>query len=526
MALALLFGGLLYWQWDNIAIQGLNSGPDQADNKKALEQARSKAEADAGVIEDLRRKLGQTASSGGSKSSTPPDLSSKLKAAEDAARQSQATVAKLQVQLETLEAKYKQELAAIGKPADPAIKKEPAAPADDITKLQQEFLERSKDAQDRIDKLKAGLKEAEVKSRKDAQTLEVVRKRLDTLSAKADKYAFIDAHALAAPEEAEKTVPSLAEYLVSGAIDERELARAIFRWTAEKISYDYDAYAKKTRVPTDPPTVLKLRKTVCQGYSLLFEALCKHAGLEVKCIVGYASGNAGKVQEDTGDDNHMWNAVKIYGQWTLVDATWAGGYKKEAQWRDYFFQAPPEGLIFDHFPKDANWQLLEPAVTSDQFDAMKRLPRRKLAALGLLDKNTLQAIQRDKSIAASYQILLDNSLVIQALGFAKTDELLDMVKDKGFQGFPKQFGLKQLNLKIVTVPLQMHLKSQSPQVFRIESPDIVRLEIKNANKITVFQHNGDTFECQLKVQPGPLVVQAIMNTSKGEYHLLLEYVVD
>ncbi|HPS92175.1 MAG TPA: hypothetical protein PKV33_08465, partial [Methanothrix sp.] len=48
-------------------------------------------------------------------------------------------------------------------------------------------------------------------------------------------YEKIDLHALNAPTSAEATIGSLATYLIEPAKNDREKARAIFRWIAENI---------------------------------------------------------------------------------------------------------------------------------------------------------------------------------------------------------------------------------------------------------------------------------------------------
>ncbi len=50
--------------------------------------------------------------------------------------------------------------------------------------------------------------------------------------------------------------------------------------------------------------------TVCEGFSKTFQMLCNKVGIECVCISGQAFG-----------ENHMWNAVKINGDWYNTDIT-------------------------------------------------------------------------------------------------------------------------------------------------------------------------------------------------------------
>lgn len=50
---------------------------------------------------------------------------------------------------------------------------------------------------------------------------------------------------------------------------------------------------------------------VCQGYATLFYAMCKQAGIEVRCVAGTGNGQP-----------HLWNIVKLDGSWYNMDVTW------------------------------------------------------------------------------------------------------------------------------------------------------------------------------------------------------------
>ena len=52
-------------------------------------------------------------------------------------------------------------------------------------------------------------------------------------------------------------------------------------------------------------------KSVCEGYSKAFSYLCQSVGIECICISG--TGNGG---------GHMWNMVKLNGNWYHMDVTW------------------------------------------------------------------------------------------------------------------------------------------------------------------------------------------------------------
>lgn len=65
-------------------------------------------------------------------------------------------------------------------------------------------------------------------------------------------------------------------------------------------------------------------KAVCDGYSKAFQLLCNRLGIECVTIEGTAADfnieNGG-----TADEGHMWNCIKIDGDWYHNDVTWNDG---------------------------------------------------------------------------------------------------------------------------------------------------------------------------------------------------------
>ena len=57
--------------------------------------------------------------------------------------------------------------------------------------------------------------------------------------------------------------------------------------------------------------VLVEGRATCTGYAKTFQYLCNRAGIENTCVFGNAGG-----------EGHMWNMVKLDGEWYEVDTTW------------------------------------------------------------------------------------------------------------------------------------------------------------------------------------------------------------
>jgi hypothetical protein len=187
-------------------------------------------------------------------------------------------------------------------------------------------------------------------------------------------YEKIDNYAINAPPSAEASIQSLAAYLVKPWKNEREKARSIFRWIAENIDYNVEGLFTGNYGNMNSKDLLKSRKSVCDGYSDIFQSLATEAGLESARVSGWGKGygyQPGKKFNDSS--NHAWNAVKINGSWYLIDCTWGAGYINEdkkyvRKFDDHYFMTPPSEFIFDHFPDNSSWQLLNNPFSKSEFE--------------------------------------------------------------------------------------------------------------------------------------------------------------
>ena len=176
-----------------------------------------------------------------------------------------------------------------------------------------------------------------------------------------DEFAAIDAHAVAAPASVADSVSTLSAYLTGPAQNDREKARAIFRWIAHNVAYDPSADGLRF----SPTAVLRSRRAVCLGYAVLFEALAEDAGMKAELIFGHSKDlKPGTADGPDGWENHSWNAVQIDGQWRLLDCCWGAGHYDEQgafvqSFTPHYFLTAPEDFAYDHLPTDPSWQLLD-----------------------------------------------------------------------------------------------------------------------------------------------------------------------
>jgi transglutaminase/protease-like cytokinesis protein 3 len=195
-------------------------------------------------------------------------------------------------------------------------------------------------------------------------------------------YDAIDRHALKASPDVETSLAPLARYLVEPATNDKQKARAIYRWITDRIAYDTESFFAHQHPDEAPELTLKRRKALCGGYAMLFKSLCKEAGVKAVVVEGKVKGIGYSESDPSSTGLHGWNSVKLGDEWYLVDATWGAGSindkskKFEKRFQEFYFLTPPEALIFTHFPRKENCQLLDEPITEKDFDRQPKASAR------------------------------------------------------------------------------------------------------------------------------------------------------
>ncbi len=194
-----------------------------------------------------------------------------------------------------------------------------------------------------------------------------------------EDFSKIDAFARQTPAAEAISVEQLAGYLTQEAQTDLEKVRAFFVWISENVRYDVPLYFDKTATNQEklkkqqPKHILKYQKAVCEGYTNLFDDLCKVADITSEKVAGFTRFPDGEINRN----GHTWNAVRIEGEWFLVDNTWGAGYVDPEKRRFYkefqesYFLVKPETFISDHFPNDPLFQMLPNPVSWEQFEMGK-----------------------------------------------------------------------------------------------------------------------------------------------------------
>ena len=139
-----------------------------------------------------------------------------------------------------------------------------------------------------------------------------------------------------------KTIPA------NGSSFEKE--KKIHDYVVNRVTYDNDLLEGLSQNPSDSKWLchssftaygaLTKGKAVCEGYAKLFQYLCYETGIPCIPVIGTSN-----------QQNHMWNAVQIDGDWYHTDTTWD----------DTSYQSI-KGLLFYHYFNLTDKQISEDHV--------------------------------------------------------------------------------------------------------------------------------------------------------------------
>jgi transglutaminase-like putative cysteine protease len=134
-------------------------------------------------------------------------------------------------------------------------------------------------------------------------------------------------------ESERKQIEDLANEITKGAKSDYDKLLEINDWVAQNIYYDWDGYITGTYGRTDAYGTLEARKSVCQGYAELTNALLRAVGIPSRLVSGHALGVSalGEYWNDVNHTkaNHAWNEAFVDGRWVILDTTWNSGNKYE-----------------------------------------------------------------------------------------------------------------------------------------------------------------------------------------------------
>ena len=193
-----------------------------------------------------------------------------------------------------------------------------------------------------------------------------------------------DELATSIPDADQTDVAAVGRYFASRITDPHRLAKALHDYVVLRLSYDTPTSLLKgedlaRRPSQEADAVFAAKTAVCEGYARLYTALGKAAGLDVAFVTGYIRDAHRRPSADAVSDEavkqalegflHAWNAVKLDGQWVLVDTTWddpVSSDGKENYSTTYLF-TPPNLFVYDHLPEEPAWQLVAKPLGAGEF---------------------------------------------------------------------------------------------------------------------------------------------------------------
>ena len=396
------------------------------------------------------------------------------------------------------------------------------------------------------------------------------------VAAQAGRYAAADALADSAPAAAEQSVATLAAYLALAGPDELSRTRALFRWIGGHISYNVAGFQSGNYGDLSPDGVLRSRSSVCEGYARLGEALGAAMGLQVQVVSGWSKGYGyTSGQRFDGPTNHAWMAVRIGGQWRLMDPTWGAGYLDQQsrfvrRFQEHYFLTAPDAFVFDHLPEDPQWQLLERPISAAEYENLVYLRPMFFLAGFRIGSNpharitaaerttvTLGVTQPVQMMARVVDVASDRTLegeltfvqvgqeearidaVFPRTGdyvlrvFAKplgADGSLAWVLDYRVQAtagapeavFPMAFGSFGTRGATLLEPLTGLLQSGRSYRFRLRVPGALDVAAVASGRWTHFTRAGEEWSADVPVVPGDLTVMAKYDPA-GSFTGLLKY---
>ncbi|MCR2746072.1 transglutaminase domain-containing protein [Limnobacter parvus] len=282
--------------------------------------------------------------------------------------------------------------------------------------------------------------------------------------------------------------------LVSVASNDHERAWLIYRWVTNHFKHD-SHLASKIGDPKNHSLdqLYKLAGGSCAVYANVVQRLMQQAGLEVKTIYGLAKGGAVSARRNGKAVNHVWNAVKVNGEWRVIDATWGAGYVGNEGFQrdqsDLFFLIPPEQAVLSHFDE------ADELGQQRQFDVNYRL---------------FSQLPEDALYAAS--IGFDARAILEV---RRTHLNVPLVST--FDQLPGSF-------KVIQAPVAGRL-GRTQHRFKIESLVYEELMLLQGKTWIPLQKQGRVHSLMLKPNKGELLVMG-RRPKQQDFEALLAYTVN
>lgn len=145
-------------------------------------------------------------------------------------------------------------------------------------------------------------------------------------------------------------IKTLSDEIVKDAKSDYEKVFLLYQWMTRNICYDYDAVRGLSARIVAPSEVLALRRSVCEGYANLLQALVQAQNIpciivQALCLDADAGGWWTEEYISASEVNHVYNEAFVDGRWIVMDSTWDSLNKYENG--KYYYEDPNCYIYFD-----------------------------------------------------------------------------------------------------------------------------------------------------------------------------------
>ncbi|XP_047130031.1 kyphoscoliosis peptidase isoform X1 [Hydra vulgaris] len=397
-----------------------------------------------------------------------------------------------------------------------------------------------------------------------------------------DFYRLADERAMNVPISFYQSKEQFVNYLIEPFVESVVLQlRVVWRW----VTNNFEVIAGGCILETDNVPLPKdqcLKNKNLHTFAVFLSECTKELGLKMEIVSGWVKLNNTLVDSINNEIYHSWNAVYLDQTWWLLDVVWASGYLDAdmdfiRDYNEHYFLCDPEEFIYDHYPKDTFWQLLDEPMSNNAFKNLPFYSRNFFLSqmkplthsLGLIECKETEKLHLKFKITKSnveyFTILYDmanNEVVNEGMRLYTTEKLLHIfiiiphqgefllklfektsknvtsllcgyiVKLKQnlkFSVFPKQYKQFQQGYVLYS-PLQGHLIIGEKYKFKIALPGAVEMVVclggANSSWIPIGLNKDSTWEGDVVITSGServTVVAKFHQKLRQTFSSVLEY---
>ncbi|MHB1275053.1 MAG: transglutaminase domain-containing protein [Candidatus Humimicrobiaceae bacterium] len=137
------------------------------------------------------------------------------------------------------------------------------------------------------------------------------------------------------------------------------IAEKLYNYVKNKLEYDYEKLAQKTRKTNKASEILNLDKGVCQDYAIFYAALCRAAGIPAKYVAGVPIRSIAYEETREITDGHAWNEINLPGLgWIPIDTTAEDEFMSDNDSLNLktYYDVSPKNLGFLYYSDDTKPQ--------------------------------------------------------------------------------------------------------------------------------------------------------------------------